>query len=137
VPLAKAVEILLELLRAEDFAVRSTAVMSLAARDAKERIQAIVAAARASKEMDVRIEAATALGVLGFADDWVTEAAAGDPEVAVRAAARDALKKLGFPSPSPLLPASDCTATTPRACAPPPTRCAGAASFSRRRAARS
>ncbi len=99
VPIAKAVEILLELLRAEDFAVRSTAVTSLATRGAKDQVPAIVAAARASKEMDVRIEAAIALGTLGVADDWLAEAAAGDPEVAVRAAARDALKKLGRPVP--------------------------------------
>lgn len=99
VPIAKAVEILLELLFADDFAVRSTAVTSLATRGAKDQAPAIVAAARASKEMDVRIEAATALGTLGVMDDWLAEAAAGDPEVAVRAAARDGLKKLGRPVP--------------------------------------
>jgi cyclophilin family peptidyl-prolyl cis-trans isomerase len=49
--------------------------------------------------MDVRIEAATALSVIGIADDWLTAAAAGDPEVAVRAAARAALAKLGLPLP--------------------------------------
>jgi len=104
VPMAKAVEILLELLRAQDFTVRSTAVTSLATRGAKDQAAAMVAAARASKDMDVRIEAATALATLGVADDWLVEAATADPENAVRASARDALKKLGRlvpPGPPP------------------------------------
>jgi cyclophilin family peptidyl-prolyl cis-trans isomerase/HEAT repeat protein len=97
-PPAKAVPLLLDLLKAQDFAVRSTAVASLAARGAKEQAGAIVAAARAAKEGDVRIEAAQALGALGIMDPWLVEAA-GDAEPAVRAAARAALTKLGQPLP--------------------------------------
>jgi cyclophilin family peptidyl-prolyl cis-trans isomerase len=83
--------------------VWSTAVASLAARGAKGHAGAIVAAARAAKEGDVRIEAAQALGVLGVMDPWLVEAA-GDPEPAVRAAARTALGKLGQPLPPGPLP---------------------------------
>ncbi|HEX5136040.1 MAG TPA: peptidylprolyl isomerase [Planctomycetota bacterium] len=98
VPSEKAVPLLLDLLKAEDFAVRSTAVASLAARGAKEQADAIVATARAAQEGDVRIEAAQALDKLGVFDPWLVEAA-GDPEPAVRTAACAALAKLGRPCP--------------------------------------
>jgi cyclophilin family peptidyl-prolyl cis-trans isomerase/HEAT repeat protein len=99
IPAEKAVPLLLDLLRQEDFAVRASAVAALAARGAKEQAPAIVAAARASREPDVRIEAATALGEWGVMDPWLDEAAARDPEVPVRAAARAALEKLKKPLP--------------------------------------
>jgi cyclophilin family peptidyl-prolyl cis-trans isomerase/HEAT repeat protein len=101
VPAARAVAVLLDLLQRDDFAVRSSAVVSLAARGSKEHAPAIVAAARASPgtgRMDVRIEAANALAALGVADEWL-DAAALDPDGPVRVAARAALLKLGRPLP--------------------------------------
>jgi cyclophilin family peptidyl-prolyl cis-trans isomerase/HEAT repeat protein len=91
----------------DDFAVRSTAIASLAKRDLKETAPRIVAVARKSPgtvDSDVRMEAANALAAMGVYDPWLDEAAR-DPDHPVRDAARAALKKLGRSLP-PLPPPS-------------------------------
>jgi cyclophilin family peptidyl-prolyl cis-trans isomerase len=103
VPRAFALKTLLALLEVPDYTVRTTALESLAKREASEHVAAIVAAAQASpgtRDADVRMAAARAFGTLKQYDPWLRDAAGEDPDRSVRDAARAALKELGRPVPA-------------------------------------
>ncbi len=97
-----AIPVLLSLLADADYVVRTIAIGGLAEHQAKDRVGAILAAARAAtgtKAMDVRIEAAGALAKLKHFDPWLLHAASDDPDAAVRDAATKALEALGRKKP--------------------------------------
>ncbi|MHC4730477.1 MAG: peptidylprolyl isomerase [Planctomycetota bacterium] len=103
VPRAVALNTLLALLKVPDYTVRTTALDSLAQRGAVEHAAAIVAAAKDSpgtRDSDVRLAAARALGKLKHFDPWLRVAAGEDPDRPVRDAARAALKELKQPVPA-------------------------------------
>ncbi|MDH3592371.1 MAG: peptidylprolyl isomerase [Planctomycetota bacterium] len=103
IPKARAVPVLIHLLKVRDFVVRSLAISGLAKRGGPEHLAAVLAAARevpGTGWMDVRIEAANALAAWKRYDPWLDDAARDDPDAAVRLAAREALQKLERKVPS-------------------------------------
>ncbi|MFQ5844977.1 MAG: peptidylprolyl isomerase, partial [Planctomycetota bacterium] len=108
-PRERALVLLRGLLRHEDWTVRSLAIKGLGTRGEApgdvDRIVGAAGAARGTVEMDVRVQAADALAALGVSHPWLEGAAAADPDLAVRNAARRALQRLGRTLP-PLTPVS-------------------------------
>ena len=97
----KALMTLEKLLKIKDFTVRATAISSIAKREGKQLVEAIIAAAKDSPglvDIDVRLEACKALRDMGVYHEWLKTAAV-DPHWPVRDAAREALEKLKQPLP--------------------------------------